>query len=410
MPLPPFRHGTLRVVPFKHEGKDVFLVSDPHESLFDHQVVLPPFAFVVAQYLDGARDAGEVRKAILEDFPKVEIKVGDVEAVVRDLDEHLLLDSERVVSKRREVEEGFLSSPIRASRFVQGAGDEVSKQLEGYYGTELGAGKPSGRRDDALSGVLAPHIDFNRGGYCYTHAYREVAERTDADLFVVLGVAHVSPPNPFVVTGKGYETPLGTAETDREAVAVLEKRLGDVIFDNEAVHRAEHSAEFQAVFLKHTLPSAKFTILPILCSSFEPHCGPASPSTVARIEDFLGALREAVAGRNCCFVAGVDFAHVGPVFGDKVEVDDKLVRWMVEGDERCLRAAGEGNAEGFWNSVMADGNARHVCGLSATYAFLRLLDGAEGKMHRYGFAPDPAGGIVSFASMSFKPRSRIVVP
>ena len=60
--------------------------------------------------------------------------------------------------------------------------------------------------------------------------------------------------------------------------------------------------------------------------------------------------------------------------------------------------------------MVSNGNRRHVCGLSATYAALRLLDGADGQVHKYGFAPDPAGGIVSFASMSFKPRKRILLP
>jgi hypothetical protein len=67
---------------------------------------------------------------------------------------------------------------------------------------------------------------------------------------------------------------------------------------------------------------------------------------------------------------------------------------------------GEGNAEGFWNSVVADGNRRHVCGLSATYAALRLMGDVEGKIHKYGFAPDPGGGMVSFASMSFQPKKK----
>ena len=58
---------------------------------------------------------------------------------------------------------------------------------------------------------------------------------------------------------------------------------------------------------------------------------------------------------------------------------------------------------------MSDGNARHYCGLSATYAALRLLDGAQGTIHKYGFAPDPQGGLVSFASLSFEPRSHIVL-
>jgi hypothetical protein len=60
--------------------------------------------------------------------------------------------------------------------------------------------------------------------------------------------------------------------------------------------------------------------------------------------------------------------------------------------------------------VMSDGNKRHVCGLSATYSALRLLEGADGKVLKYGFAPDPAGGIVSFASMSFQPRKKILLP
>ena len=124
----------------------------------------------------------------------------------------------------------------------------------------------------------------------------------------------------------------------------------------------------------------------------------------------LGAIREAVAGRKVCIVAGVDFAHVGPVFGDDVEINQDLIQWMMAGDTRGLQTIAEGNAESFWNSVMSDGNKRHVCGLSATYAAMRLLEGADGRVLKYGFAPDPAGGIVSFASMAFQPRRRIVLP
>ncbi|HYF01436.1 MAG TPA: AmmeMemoRadiSam system protein B [Planctomycetota bacterium] len=403
MAVPPFRNA-LRVVPFKHEGRDVFLVQDGHESLFEHQVVLPPLAFVVASFLDGRRDASEVHREILAKFPDSGLGVDDVLRVVQELDDHHLLESEGLQALRRRVEEEFLASPTRPSRFVTGTADEVRAELEGYFAADAGAGTPGERRPSPLPGLMAPHIDFRRGGHCYSFAYRELAERSDADLYVILGVAHMSPPNPFVFTAKSYATPLGPVETDAAALDVLEKRLGAAIYDNEAVHRAEHSAEFQVVFLKHARPSASFTALPILVSTFEPHCGAASPSTVARVEDVLGALREAFRGRRVCVVAGVDFAHVGPVFGDAVEIDQALVRGMVEADARSLKACGEGDPEAFWASVMEDGNKRHVCGLSATYAALRLLDGVEGKLLKYGFAPDPAGGLVSFASMSFAPR------
>ncbi|HXG62508.1 MAG TPA: AmmeMemoRadiSam system protein B [Planctomycetota bacterium] len=404
MPLPPLR-PTLRVVPFRHDGRDVFLAIDSHEGLIEHPVVLPPLAFVVASLLDGTREAADVRREIAAKFQGLELTPEEIDAVVRDLDRHFLLESDQVRDRRRAIEDEYRALPARPPRFVQGTPEEVRRELEGYYTAEAGAGRPEARRGEPLAGILAPHIDFRRGGPCYTFAYRELAERSEADLYVILGVAHASPPNPFVVSAKDYETPLGTVSVDREAVATLEKRLGRRIYEHEATHRSEHSIEFQAVFLRHARPDDRFTAVPILCSSFEPWCGDASPSTAPEIEEFLEALREATAGRRVCWVAGVDFAHVGPVFGDDVEIDQELVSWMMAGDNRSLQACAEGNAEAFWNSVQSDGNRRHVCGLSATYAFLRLLGPAEGKIHKYGFAPDPQGGLVSFASLSFRPRT-----
>jgi AmmeMemoRadiSam system protein B len=409
MALPAFRH-LLKVIPFEHEGRQAFRVQDQAENLFDHAILLPPAAFVVATFLDGRREAEDVRKAILEQLPKAELSVENIREIVADLDQHLLLESDRAKARRREIQESWVAAKARSPRFVPGTKEEVQKELDGYYSAQAGSGTPSGLRKSPLSGILAPHIDFRRGGTCYTYAYRELTERNSADVYLIMGVAHLSPPNPFVVTAKNYETAFGPVETDREIVATLEKRVGRKIFDYEWLHGSEHSAEFQAVFLRHARPEASFTVIPILASSFNQWCGDASPSTAPEIEEFLGALKESIAGRKVCVVAGVDFAHVGPVFGDEVDVDQKLIDWMMAGDTRSLQTLVEGNAEAFWNSVVSDGDRRHVCGLSATYAAMRLLGDTAGKVHKYGFAPDPAGGIVSFASMSFEPRTRIELP
>ncbi len=409
MHLPRFR-PFVKVVPCRHQGKDLFLAMDPQEALFDHQVALPPMAFAVAAFLDGRRDVEDVRKALEENLKGITFEAREIEGAVQDLDQHQLLGTERLEERRREVERASLARPTRPARFVQGNPEEVRKELDGFYACEAGAGPPGKPDPDGLAAVMAPHIDFARGGPCYTFAYREIAERSDADVYVILAVAHLAPPTPFILTGKDYETALGTVPADKEAVAAIGKRLGGRIFEHEAVHRSEHSVEFQAVCLRHARPEAPFSIVPILCSSFEPLCGDASPSTVPAVEDFIGALSEAVRGRKVCFVAGVDLSHVGPVFGDDVELDDKLVQQMVAGDNRCLAACMEGDAEGFWGTVTADGNSRHVCGLSATYTLLRLLGSSSGKVLKYGFAPDPAGGIVSFASMSFRARPRIILP
>lgn len=400
MAHPRFR-DSFKIFPTRHEGKEVFVLVDEREHLFDGYVQLPPFYFVVASLLDGKRDGAAIAREIKEQL-KTDIPVEEIDAAVRELDRALLLESPAVQEKRRAELEAWSRLPARPVKFVGGPAAEIAAQLDGYYTGEGGAGRPGPRRDEPIAGLLAPHIDFNRGGACYSHAYREIAERCDADLYVLLGVPHISPPNPFVFTSKDYGTPWGPVAVDRDALGKVEKRLGKRIFDFEIVHAKEHSLEFQAIWLKHTRPTEPFTVLPIHCSAFEQWCGGASPSTASQVEDGLAAIREAVAGRRVCIVGGVDFAHVGPVFGDQVEVDQKLIEWMIAGDTRSLNAIAEGNAESFWNSVTSDGNRRHVCGLSATYAALRLLDGAAGKVHKYGFAPDPAGGLVSFASVSFK--------
>src|SRR6185295_599352 len=109
MPHPAFR-GTLKVIPYKHEGRDVFIVVDHQEQLFEHQVVLPPLAFVVASMLDGRRETAGIQAEIKAQL-KVDIPPAEIEAVVGDLDKNLLLESEAVRAKRAAVAAEFAALP-----------------------------------------------------------------------------------------------------------------------------------------------------------------------------------------------------------------------------------------------------------------------------------------------------------
>ena len=146
MPLPSFRHS-LKVVPHKHEGKDVFVVIDHQEQLFEHQIVLPPLAFVVASFLDGHREIPEVQAEIAKNL-KVDVKPDEIDTVVRDLEEHLLLETERTRLRRQQIADDFSKLQTRPAAFVRGSSAEVSLQLDGYYSAEAGAGKIAERRDE----------------------------------------------------------------------------------------------------------------------------------------------------------------------------------------------------------------------------------------------------------------------
>ncbi|MBI4565819.1 MAG: AmmeMemoRadiSam system protein B [Planctomycetes bacterium] len=409
MPLP--RRRVMDAFPVKTDGEMYFVLRDA-EGILDDPVVVDPLSFLVWNLLNGYSDVEALQERIAPYAGGMKIPEGRLRSVVDQLDRHLLLESPALEARREELARAFRAAAARPARFAGRGGyaeteAELRRELDAYYEHEFGAGRPEyTRRHPPPQGVLAPHIDFRRGGTCYTHAYRAVAESQPAETYVILGVAHVSPPKPFVLTTKSYETPLGTAESDLEFIRELLSRTGSDagLLDHEMVHRNEHSIEFQAVFLKHAHPEAAFRIVPILCSSFEPHLKAGAPSDAALIESTIEALRETIlnVGRRVTIIAGVDLSHVGPRFGDDTPLDQRLVEWMSEGDRRSLEYVANADADGFWNSVMADGNRRHVCGLTAGYTALRLLGGSRGALLRYGFAPDPAGGLVSFASAVFR--------
>lgn len=217
---------------------------------------------------------------------------------------------------------------------------------------------------------------------------------------VVVGVAHAGPSAPYVLTTKAYATPCRVIEVDRPLLDAVISRYPYDALAHEAVHRTEHSIEFQVLFLDHLTRGRPLTILPVLCSSFEQWCGPRSPAEVPEIESFIGALRQALAAeaRPVVVVGGVDLSHMGPRFGDAEAVGPSLAAAARAGDLAALARVAAGDAEGFWQAVMADGNRRRVCGLSAIYTVLRVLAPAHGRVLEYNQGEDPAGGLVGFAA------------
>jgi AmmeMemoRadiSam system protein B len=277
------------------------------------------------------------------------------------------------------------------------------------FGGRDGAGVPAvagAGPADGFRGILSPHIDFQRGGPVYTWSYRELVERSGADTFVILGVAHQYCRRRFALTYKDFETPLGVAPTDRSYVDALAAIAGRDLFDDELTHRTEHSIEFQVVFLQYLLGGRRdFTIVPILVGSFhdlmERGIDPIRDPEVSR---FIEALRtvEAGRGKSVAYIGGIDLCHVGPEFGDASPVDRILQEQVRRFDGEMLDRAAAGDAEGWFRTAGAIGNRWRVCGLAATYTFLHAIGPSRGRLLKYEQALDDRRTCcVSFASMAF---------
>jgi AmmeMemoRadiSam system protein B len=406
-PVPRLR--PVEAFPVEQDGQRLVALRDP--AGYTASVLLLPMPVVeIVALLDGVREVLDVQAELMRRHGQI-VPRADIEAVLATLDEHGFLDSPRFAARRAEMDRVFLTAASRPAAHAGGAyagtAEALIAMVDGFFTHAEGPGAiawdavPS---KSAVRGLIAPHIDFHRGGPAYAWAYRDLAERADADLFVVLGTCHAGMADPFALTGKAYDTPLGPAAVDLDFVDALSRRAGQDCFASELAHRSEHSIEFQAVLLRYLYGRRRdFTIVPVL-ASFAHEClaRGVRPAGDARVRRFLDALGETIAasGRRVAVIAGADLAHVGPRFGDAAPVSAEQ-RAAIEREDRAMLAAVQaGDAEAFFDTVAADGDRRRICGYSPIYALLAVLGGARGQLRRYGQWPDPQG-LVSFASVVF---------
>ena len=252
---------------------------------------------------------------------------------------------------------------------------------------------------------MAPHIDFARGGPVYGWAYKELRESRRSTTFVILGTAHVPMKNLYALMDKDFATPFGPARTDRDFVRSLAEGMEGDPFEDELVHRSEHSVEFQAVFLRHVYPdAADLRIVPILCGSFEEaiHSG-RSPMEIGEIASFVESLRKTISatGADVCIVASADLAHVGTQFGDPSPLDASDLERIAREDTEMLKTVEAADPDAFFRSLHMDGDRRRICGFSSIYTLLHAIGPAQGALLKYGQWPDP-NGTVTFAALCFR--------
>jgi AmmeMemoRadiSam system protein B len=256
-----------------------------------------------------------------------------------------------------------------------------------------------------LRAALVPHIDYARGNVSYGWGFKEIIERTDADLFVIVATSHYSG-HRFILTRKDFRTPLGIARTDGRYIDRLVAHYGDGLFDDELAHIPEHSIELEVVLLQYLYEGRRdFRIVPLLVGSFQ-DCvltglPPLAMEDISRMVQALQRV-EAETEEKICYLISGDLAHIGPKFGDACPVAEPLVKHSRELDEAILRQAEGADATKFFRVIADEGDRRRICGLPPTYVVLEAAQPARGRVLHYGQYVHPQGHeSVSFASVAF---------
>ncbi len=251
--------------------------------------------------------------------------------------------------------------------------------------------------------ILAPHMDYARGNLTYGYSYQAL-RNTDARLFIIIGTSHYSPSR-FSLTYKHFTTPLGTVTTDARLVKQIADAVGPSVFADRYAHLPEHSIELEVVWLQHLFAGQPIRIVPILVGSFQDFVQTGTdPTTDVQVSKMIAAIAhaEASAGEPVCTIISGDLAHIGPKFGDAKPVNDSQLVWSRRGDEKLLSALRAADAEAYHAAIVAEGDARRICGFPPTYVALNALCPARGEVLHYQQYVHPQGDeSVSFAAAAW---------
>ena len=380
MKLPKLR--PVEIIPYR-EGE--YIIRDPLFLSGEVLVVPEPVIFVLS-YLDGEKDELSLKEDFVRKYGEM-LFSEDLEGIIKTLREHFLLEDEEYRRKMQELMEWFNSNPYVPMNSLPRTYSDFSSLRERIKSQVQ-------VREECERGIISPHIDYERGMRGYALAYGGW-EYLKGKTLIFLGVNHTPLRDGFILSSRGYMTPWGPVEVDRDALKALEEVIENP-YSDEIAHFFEHSIELNVAFLKAL---TDFKMVGLLVPSFSDFIAQGELPG----EDFrrvFSLLEEMAEDDNFVLVAAADLSHYGISFGDK-EKAEELLPQVEAFDRYILRKMEEGDGEGFLSSFFPHKNVTRVCGTGAIYVFLKSVN-KRGRLLGYFNAMDPDGSSsVSFAALIY---------
>ncbi len=405
--LPPLRRS-LDISPSPDEARPGLLIRDPL-GYSESMLVCPPPLVPFLRFFDGEHE---------EDALEAALRSGGAGEQAQPLASHLatslasagFLEDEGFAVRREEKHAAFARSSRREPAHAGAAYPADPRELRELLRERIGRGAPSAAKARVpapgvngtrrLVGIAAPHASPEGAWDSYRAAYGRLAAEGGNRTVVVLGTSHHGTPNRFGLTRKSYWTPLGEAATDVAFVDALAEAARGAVVPEDYCHAVEHSIEFQVVFLQHVL-GKDARIVPVLCGPFATEG--REPEDDLGVARFLAALRALCARQDVLFVLGVDMAHLGRRYGDRLRAraGEGVLRYVEKADRTRLERLQDGDAPGFWSRVAFGGDALNWCGTSPFYTFLRVAPKVVGEvLHYEQWQIDPES-VVTCAGLAF---------
>ncbi|MCC6677899.1 MAG: AmmeMemoRadiSam system protein B [Phycisphaerales bacterium] len=417
-------------------GEQMVLGLADARQISDKVVFVPPAVQAILPHMNGERTLDEIVGAVGRGLTRPIL-----EGFIAQLDEAGLLFGpvfETMQAKmRQEFDSSSVLPPATSAAFLdsvvgQTLGENATQQERDAAVKEHGPGKlrevfdqwmnqtlekaekPS--FDELPKAVVVPHVDYPRGWLNYAAAWGRMRVVDRPDRVIILGTNHFGEGTGVVGCDKGYQTPLGVCELDREFVATLRRRLGEEqtgrLFANRYDHEREHSIELQIAWVQHCLgkdEAGNFCkVFGALVHDPTVSNGESYDGRGLGFNPFVEAMKAAIAempGRTLV-VSSADLSHMGPAFGDQQALAgdaaeaEQARNKIFQHDREMLQLLAEKKTDELIAAMSWQQNPTRWCSIGNMVAAVRIVEPTSIRILNYAAAMDQEGmGLVSSASM-----------
>jgi AmmeMemoRadiSam system protein B len=379
----------IQPVPIQRDGKRLVALRDP-AMLAQHTMIVPPQVLMVLQHFRG-------ELAIEEIAERLNGEVDQFVELARGLDQVGLLwgpTFDRLEADRKAAIDRQGAIPAAAALTMGEDAEVCRSRMDEYF-----AQTEDPELDGPVLGIVAPHLDYDRGWPNYGAAYYMLRDAPKPDRAVILGTNHFGIGDGAVVAQYGFESPMGRCPIDEEVMRGLLGELGEPLVIDQLDHLGEHSVQLQLPWLQYC-----FGDIPVVAALLPDPLVPMIEEDGRRVdgEQFttvLQAVLERIGGRTL-LVSSSDLSHVGPQFGEPRPVNEQRRIDVEQHDREMLTQFISGNAETFVSALRWNKNPTRWCSVGSMTALLRLAGSETVELIDYRQAYDDQGtALVSSAAL-----------
>ncbi len=381
-------------VRMEKDGKPFVALRDPM-MLSRQTMVIQPQAMNILQQFQGMRTLDEIAD-------QFSTPVDQFSRLATELDKVGLLWGPTFDSLEDEMRQKIASAGAFPASASTSAGIDPNKFREGIEQYFEQCEDPE--LDAMPRGIVAPHLDYQRGWPNYAASYYpfQNVDGDDApDRVVILGTNHFGLGDGVVLAEYGFTTPLGVCPADTKIISGLVERFGRPLIVDQLDHHPEHSIELHVPWIQYC-----FGNVPIVAALIpDPLSDTIDEPENERVptDQFIAVLREQLdqAGGETLFIASSDLSHVGAQFGEPRPVDEQR-RYDVERHDRdMLSKYLSGDVEEFLGAMQWNRNPTRWCSIGNMSALLTAVEPEELELIDYRQACDDKGAaLVSSAAIA----------